>query len=137
MIRIICLKLHPKFYMLLNGLNLRNTGSCSQIQDFLPPFIVIQMSKEHILLNSFGQSSHSFVIFWNNLQNGKDSRSFKQKQTDFTLTASQNFAFMSTTPHSTLLRPLVTWYLQMGNFTLKKKKTSFFFKKKSSPVQFI
>lgn len=37
-------------------------------QDFpLPPLIIIKMGKEHILLNCFCQSSHGFIIFWNNL----------------------------------------------------------------------
>lgn len=34
---------------------------------FLPPFVIIKMGKQYVLLNSFCQSSHSLIIFWNNL----------------------------------------------------------------------
>lgn len=33
----------------------------------LPPLIVVQVSKQYILLHGFGQGSHALVVFWDDL----------------------------------------------------------------------
>lgn len=33
----------------------------------LPPLIVVQVSKQYVLLHGFGQGSHALVVFWDDL----------------------------------------------------------------------
>lgn len=37
----------------------------------LPPLIVVQVGKQHVLLHGFGQSSHALVVFWDDLEREK------------------------------------------------------------------
>lgn len=38
----------------------------------LPPFIVVQVGKQNILLHGFSQGRHAFVVFWDDLSLRQD-----------------------------------------------------------------